>query len=580
MALGDGDAGAVGGALLMTTPLFQTSFLPLLIQVYLIPADVLIWPFFLQVVPGFTAAVAVERFSARTRHPINMVANSRFILPRITMRSHCEQRLDGSSDTLLAMSSLKRFWAALIVVLTLSAPTPASAHPDLVLYIDTAATIQNQEQQLFLDYYIAKSQQFSFSEIAKLNGDLTAYANSECSSAVQNLKLSTGDFVVPLQLRASVALENIAQTGAGAWIWCHFGTEVSFYDVVDFSWQDLNYSGIDGHREFNLGKGTSPSKDLTDYTAIPTLFTQLEAQFTLEFPAGAEVEITEGVVEEEVEEDVEEVTESEVEEEVSEPIVETESRKDFIESNTVDSRSWITQLSDKYFRSLDPTPTIVFIGSILAFILGAFHSVAPGHGKSIMAVLALAENGRRREIYRLGVTMGATHTLGVFILGGLFIVGSNLVPQRTIPILGIISGTLIIAIGAMYLVKFFKHAQEHRHGHEHHHHDAAVSGGRIALLGVVGGMVPTPTALTVLVGTAALGSAWYGILLVASYGVGMTLVLIFAGRLIESLYRYGEGMVESRSSARFVVERAPAIAATIQVIAGFFLVVISYGALT
>jgi ABC-type nickel/cobalt efflux system permease component RcnA len=199
-----------------------------------------------------------------------------------------------------------------------------------------------------------------------------------------------------------------------------------------------------------------------------------------------------------------------------------------------------------------------------------------------MAVLALAENGRRREIYRLGVTMGATHTLGVFILGGFFIFSSNLVPQRTIPILGIISGTLIIAIGAFYLTKFIKHAQEHRHEHEHehHHHDEAVSGGRIALLGVVGGMVPTPTALTVLVGTAALGSAWYGILLVASYGVGMTLVLIFAGRLIESLYRYGESMVDSRSGARFVVERAPAIAATIQVIAGFFLVVISYGALT
>ena len=469
------------------------------------------------------------------------------------------------------MSSLKKFWATLIVVLSLSVPTPASAHPDLVLYIDTAATIQNQEQQLFLDYYVAKSQQFSFSEIAKLNGDLTAYANSECLSAVQNLKLSTGDFDVPLQLRASIALENVVQTGAGVWIWCQFETEVRFYDVVEFSWQDLNYSGIDGHREFNLGKGTSPSKDLTDYSAIPTLFAQLDAQFTLEFPADAE-----NVVKEEVEE----VIESEVQEEASEPLAETESRKDFIKSNSDNSRSWITKLSDKYFRTLDPTPAIVLIGSILAFILGAFHSVAPGHGKSIMAVLALAEHGRRREIYRLGVTMGATHTFGVFILGGLFIFGSNLVPQRTIPMLGIISGTLIIAIGAFYLTKFIKHAQEHRHGHEHHHHDGAVSGGRIALLGVVGGMVPTPTALTVLVGTAALGSAWYGILLVASYGVGMTLVLIFAGRLIETLYRYGESMVDSRSSARFVVERAPAIAATIQVIAGFFLVVISYGALT
>ena len=176
--------------------------------------------------------------------------------------------------------------------------------------------------------------------------------------------------------------------------------------------------------------------------------------------------------------------------------------------------------------------------------------------------------------------MGATHTVGVFILGSIFIFGSNLVPQAIIPILGMISGTLIIAIGTFYFAKSIRHAREHRHGHEHHHgHDDVVSGGRIAFLGVVGGMVPTPTALTVLVGTAALGSAWYGVLLVASYGVGMTLVLIFAGRLIESLYRYGESVIDSRSAARSLVEAAPAIAAMIQVIAGLFLVIISYGAI-
>ena len=86
LALGDGDAVAVGEVLLVPTPLLQTYFLPLLIQVYLIPADALIWPSFLQVVPGLTAAVAVERFSVRIKHPITMVANARFILPRITIR--------------------------------------------------------------------------------------------------------------------------------------------------------------------------------------------------------------------------------------------------------------------------------------------------------------------------------------------------------------------------------------------------------------------------------------------------------------------------------------------------------------
>ena len=86
LALGDVGDGAVAGALFVPNPLLQTSFFPLLIQVYLIPADELIWPSFLQVVPGFTAAVAVERFSVRTKHPVTMVANNRFILPRITMR--------------------------------------------------------------------------------------------------------------------------------------------------------------------------------------------------------------------------------------------------------------------------------------------------------------------------------------------------------------------------------------------------------------------------------------------------------------------------------------------------------------
>lgn len=463
------------------------------------------------------------------------------------------------------------------MVFALFAPTPASAHPELVLYIDTAASIRSQGQRLFLDYYIAKSQQYSFSEIALFNGDLIPYADRECLSAGQNLKLLTGDFNVPLKLRSSVALENVAQTGAGVWIWCQFGTQVRFYDLVEFSWQDLNYPAIEGHREFNLGQATSPSRDLTDYSAVPSLLTQLEAQFTIEFPAVVELE---DVSEEKVKEEGSSAIESNVVEELEQQLVESEIKKEFIESNSGDSRSWITQLSDRYFRILDPTPVIVLIGSILALILGAFHSLAPGHGKSIMAVLALAEHGRRREIYRLGITMGATHTVGVFILGSLFIFGSNLVPQAIIPILGIISGTLIIAIGTFYFAKSIRHAREHRHGHQHHHgHDDVVSGGRIAFLGVVGGMVPTPTALTVLVGTAALGSAWYGVLLVASYGVGMTLVLIFAGRLIESLYRYGESVIDSRGAARTLVEAAPAIAAMIQVIAGLFLVIISYGAI-
>jgi hypothetical protein len=75
-----------GAADLIAVPFFQTCFLPDLIQVYLIPADFFIWPSFLQALPGFTAASTTERFSVRAKHPISMVANTRFIPSRVATK--------------------------------------------------------------------------------------------------------------------------------------------------------------------------------------------------------------------------------------------------------------------------------------------------------------------------------------------------------------------------------------------------------------------------------------------------------------------------------------------------------------
>ena len=79
-------ADVLAEVLLVPTALFQTSFFPDLTHVYLTPPDVLVWPDFLQVVPGFTAAVAGEMFSVRTKHPITMVANTRFIRSSLAKR--------------------------------------------------------------------------------------------------------------------------------------------------------------------------------------------------------------------------------------------------------------------------------------------------------------------------------------------------------------------------------------------------------------------------------------------------------------------------------------------------------------
>ncbi|MCG7207655.1 nickel transporter [Streptomyces arenae] len=85
------------------------------------------------------------------------------------------------------------------------------------------------------------------------------------------------------------------------------------------------------------------------------------------------------------------------------------------------------------------------------------------------------------------------------------------------------------------------HAAGHTHthgGHTHTHETAPTIRGTI-LLGFAGGLVPSPSAVVVLVGAAALGQAWFGLLLVVAYGVGLALTLTAAGFAVVKL---GTGM--------------------------------------
>ena len=57
----------------------------------------------------------------------------------------------------------------------------------------------------------------------------------------------------------------------------------------------------------------------------------------------------------------------------------------------------------------------------------------------------------------------------------------------------------------------------------------------LAALGVAGGLVPSPSALIVLLGSIALGRTGFGILLVLAYGLGMAGTLTLAGLTLLSL---------------------------------------------
>ncbi|MFI5533973.1 high frequency lysogenization protein HflD [Kitasatospora sp. NPDC051853] len=83
------------------------------------------------------------------------------------------------------------------------------------------------------------------------------------------------------------------------------------------------------------------------------------------------------------------------------------------------------------------------------------------------------------------------------------------------------------------------HSHDHGHhhgwfggGHHHHHGPEAPSRGRLIGLGIAGGLIPSPSALVVLLAAVALGRTLFGAALVLAYGLGMAATLTAVGLLL------------------------------------------------
>jgi len=124
---------------------------------------------------------------------------------------------------------------------------------------------------------------------------------------------------------------------------------------------------------------------------------------------------------------------------------------------------------------------------------------------------------------------------------------------------------------------------EHDHGLGRHTHalpdPARPLGARsLAAMGVAGGLVPSPSALVVLLGASAIGRTWWGVLLVVAYGIGMALTLTLAGlallrvqRLVTTSAGRGSRWSHLVPPARLVV-LLPVVTASIIVLVGVGLV--------
>ncbi|MBO2449637.1 High-affinity nickel-transporter [Actinomadura barringtoniae] len=175
------------------------------------------------------------------------------------------------------------------------------------------------------------------------------------------------------------------------------------------------------------------------------------------------------------------------------------------------------------------TPLMAGLALLLATALGAAHALLPGHGKTVMATYLAARQGRPRDAAIVGATVTLTHTAGVLLIG-LLLTLSSLAGDSVVQWLGVASGALIAAVGAALLTSARRRRHQHTHGHTHTHthtHRANLLG-----LGIAGGLVPSPSALVVLLGAVALGRTAFGVAAVVSYGAGMAATLTAAGLLV------------------------------------------------
>jgi ABC-type nickel/cobalt efflux system permease component RcnA len=234
------------------------------------------------------------------------------------------------------------------------------------------------------------------------------------------------------------------------------------------------------------------------------------------------------------------------------------------------------------FRTADLTPIVLLVSLLTAAALGASHALTPGHGKTLMAAYLVGTRGTPLHAAGLGLSVALSHTVGILILASLVVGAQGILPPdlvvRTAPVIAAVS---ILVIGAWMVVAEAKrrrrahragaaHAAEHDHEHthedeqDHAHADAhghedsseqepAAAGlhshGGMAhshlppsgstltwrnlfVLGLAGGLIPSASALLILLGSIAAGRPAFGFILVVAFGLGMALVMSGIGLVL------------------------------------------------
>jgi len=211
---------------------------------------------------------------------------------------------------------------------------------------------------------------------------------------------------------------------------------------------------------------------------------------------------------------------------------------------------------------------LVIVASLAAALFwGAAHALSPGHGKTIVTAYLVGSRGRPLHAALLGLIVTATHTVGVFALGLVTLSLSQfVVPDHLYPWLNLVSGLLVVGVGAAVLWSRIRRRLAHARAHarDHHHHHVDLGWRSLVGVGVSGGLLPCPSALVVLLAAISLHRVAFGLLLIVAFSAGLALSITGVGLLAVLAKRaFGRVGFDGR-----IIGLLPAVSALVILVAG------------
>jgi ABC-type nickel/cobalt efflux system permease component RcnA len=513
----------------------------------------------------------------------------------------------------MKLARLTLAFALSIAALALVVPV-TSAHPLGNFTINHYSGLRVAPSNVLVDHVTDFAEIPTFTERRTMDTDADgqvsdseagAYAQSKCTALESDLELIVGGSRLSLGLTQLGISFPMGQGNPTMRLVCVYSAPLAAPLAVgtSFSFADHSYAERQGWREITLaGDGTtltgsdlsstSASDRLTHYPAdlLTVPLGQASAAFVGN-PGGTTLPAF----------GVPDATPIAGSTGVQSPVVAPPVSGDLpavVPAGTTDLGSDVTSL----FQAPDLTPPIILLSLLVAAGLGALHALSPGHGKTVMAAYLVGSRGNATQALWLGMTVTVSHTIGVLALGLLSLSAAWIIPaDKLYPILSIASGAIVVIIGTWLLytrVRVWRaqardHGHAHAQGHDHEHdrrrpsiidrpegwheHDGmghthlpqgqAPMGKRgLFALGLSGGMIPSVSALLVLIGAISIGRPAWGVVLTIAFGIGMAAVLVGVGFGLVYARRIVERIPATKSLD--LGRRVPVLSAFVVLIAG------------